>query len=431
MSTAPTSRRSLVQALAALLGTAGLPLTSLAAPPARRLILRSGWQIENIGDVAHTPGALALLEKHLPDVEVTFWPFYMALPDHEVRMLMRRFPKLKIVRGTLSPDGVGSTPELDAAIASADFMLHNSGPYALSWMDLLAFQKRTGKGFGVYGVTYGHWIFGNAEKDALSQAAFAYFRDSVSLEKARHDGVNAPIMGWSPDVVFAVDVADEDAGAALLRQYDLQQGQFLCCIPKQRFTPTWLHALKQRPLDGRLHQRNEEMKEHDHRPLREAITAVVRQTRLKVLICNEDETETEIGKTWVLDALPEDVKRRVAWLDRPWHFDEAMAVYKRSAGLFSNEMHSPIMYIALGLPAIVNRWVEQSSKGRMWGDIGLSNWLFNFDEHKDVARFPAAVLAMARNPTQARAKALKARQLVHQRFGETMGVLGQAMQPRA
>ncbi|MES3022455.1 MAG: polysaccharide pyruvyl transferase family protein [Pseudomonadota bacterium] len=419
------SRRRLLGALAASAGASMLPLFALAAAKPRRIVLRSGWQIENIGDVAHTPAALALLERHLPDVEVTFWPFYADLPEYEVHMLMQRFPKLKIAQGTLDANGVASTPELEAAIASADFMLHNSGPYALSWADLEAFQRRTGKPFGVYGVTYGHWIFGNGERETLSKAAFAYFRDSVSLRKARLDGVKAPIMGWSPDVVFALDVADDAAAARLMAKHGLTDGNFLCCIPKQRFTPAWLHVRKKRSVDGRLHQRNEEMKELDHVPLRDAIIAVTRQTNMKVLICNEDETETEIGKTWVLDHLPEDVKRKVVWLDKPWLLEEAVGVYKRSAGMFSNEMHSPIMCIAHGIPAIVNRWVEQSSKGRMWDDIGLGEWLFNFDVEEEVAAFPKAVLEMAKNPAKAKARALKARRFTANRFAETMAVLGQ------
>jgi hypothetical protein len=28
----------------------------------------------NIGDIAHTPGMLALLERHLPEAEITLWP---------------------------------------------------------------------------------------------------------------------------------------------------------------------------------------------------------------------------------------------------------------------------------------------------------------------------------------------------------------------
>lgn len=35
----------------------------------RRILLRSSWQTVNIGDIAHTPGMLALLEKHRPEAE--------------------------------------------------------------------------------------------------------------------------------------------------------------------------------------------------------------------------------------------------------------------------------------------------------------------------------------------------------------------------
>jgi len=33
------------------------------------ILVRSFWQTVNIGDIGHTPGLLALLEKHLPEVE--------------------------------------------------------------------------------------------------------------------------------------------------------------------------------------------------------------------------------------------------------------------------------------------------------------------------------------------------------------------------
>lgn len=403
--------------------TPGSPRTA-----ARRIILRSGWQIENIGDVAHTPSTLALIERHLPDAHVTFWPWYSVLPEYEVRMLKERFPQVDIVQGQLDEFGHGSTPELDDAVASADFMLHNSGPFALAWRDMRAFTARTGKPFGVYGVTYGHWVWGVEEREALSDAAFVYFRDSPSLTKALQDGVSAPVMEWSPDAAFAIDLTGEEEAAEFLEAHGLREGGFLCCIPKQRYTPSWLHVVKNRPIDERFHRRNEEMKEHDHIPLRQAIIDVVRSTDLKVLICNEDETETEIGKTWILDHLPDDVKEKVVWLDRPWLLEQAVGVYRKSAGLFSNEMHSPIMCIAHGVPAIVNRWVEQSTKGVMWEDIGLDEWLFNFDYEGDVARFPAAVLDMARNPVEAKKKAVAARERVHARFAETMAVLDAAVE---
>ncbi|WP_046246801.1 polysaccharide pyruvyl transferase family protein [Hymenobacter terrenus] len=425
------NRRQFIKASTALCGVSLLPIDALlaVAPRSRHILLRSGWQTENIGDIAHTPGVLVLLEKYLPDAIVTFWPFYDYLPDQEVTMLKQRFPKLRIAQGKLDAAGQASTPELEAAVASADFLLHNSGPYMLAWADAEAFHKRTGKPFGVYGVTYGHWVFGTQEKETLSKARFAYFRDSVSLAKAKQDGVNAPIMEFSPDAVFALDVRNEPAADAFLKAQGLESGKFLCCIPKQRFTPTWLHVRKNRPLDWGRNNRNEEMKEHDHRPLREAIIAVTRETSLKVLICHEDETEMSIGKEWLLDKLPADVQKKVVWLNRPWTLDEAVGIYRRSAGLFGNEMHSPIMCIANGIPAIVVRWVEQSSKGVMWEDIGLKEWLFNFDCEDDTKRLVPTVLALAKDPAVAKAKAVKAQAFALSRLRQTMGEVVKASQP--
>ena len=41
-------------------------------PP--RILLRSSWQTVNIGDIAHTPGVLAILEKYFPEAEIRLWP---------------------------------------------------------------------------------------------------------------------------------------------------------------------------------------------------------------------------------------------------------------------------------------------------------------------------------------------------------------------
>ncbi|MBC7867785.1 MAG: polysaccharide pyruvyl transferase family protein [Gloeobacteraceae cyanobacterium ES-bin-316] len=384
----------------------------------RHILLRSGWQIENIGDIAHTPAMLALIEKYIPAAIVTFWPWYAVLPENELKMLQKRFPKMKLVRGILDKDGKASTMELQEAIATADFLLHNSGPATIAWADLTTFKKITQKPFGVYGVTYG--LYGTPEQKILSDAAFVYFRDSVSLQKAKDAGVHAPIMGFSPDAVFSIDVTDDEKAITFLADRGLEHGKFICCIPKHRNTPMWLHPNKNRPFDPVKNARNEEMKEHDHEPLRQAIVNVVRKTNLKILLCHEDETEMIIGKEWLWDKLPDDVKPRVVWLSRPWLTDEAISIYKRSAGFFGSEMHSPIMCIAHDVPAVVVRWEEQSSKGIMWRDIGLSEWLFDFDKETDVQRFVPAVLAMVQNPGASKKKAIKARKFAQSRQKETM-----------
>ncbi len=230
-----------------------------------------------------------------------------------------------------------------------------------------------------------HGGLGKAERELLSRAKFVFFRDSVSLAKAKTDGVQCPVMEFAPDGAFACDLRNDEAAEAFLRAHHLVEGKFLCCIPRLRYTPYWLIRGKAMTAeDERRHARNEAMKEHDHAPLREAISAVVRQAGLKVLLCPEDKSQMAIGKEMLLDKLPPEVRQGVVWREGYWLPDEALSTYVRSAGLFGNEMHSPILCVGNGVPAIVRRFAEQTSKGYMWRDIGLADWLFDLDRAEDI-----------------------------------------------
>jgi hypothetical protein len=387
-----------------------------------RLLLRSSWQTVNIGDIAHTPGVLALLEKHLPGVEVQLWPTKV---DHGVEeLLRRRFPKLEIVQSPVA---------LQAAFAGCDFLLHGSGASLVAEKDVVRWSNETGKPYGIYGITLPlqrstATAPASAEAIArtiavLSAAKFVFFRDSVSLDLAKRRGCSCPVMEFGPDGAFGTDLRDDAKAAAFLNSHGLAEGQFLCCIPRLRYTPYWQIPGRQAPFDERKHARNEEMKEHDHAPLRQAIIQVVRQTSLKVLLCPEDQTQMAVGKEMLYDPLPSEAKPRVVWRSDYWLPDEALSTYIRSAGLFGNEMHSPILCVANGVPAIVCRWAEQTSKGFMWRDIGLGDWLFDHDNAQDIQRLVPTVLALAKDPSAAKAKVAKARAFVQKRQSETMDVL--------
>lgn len=398
-----------------------LSLKAEAKRRAPRILLRSSWQVVNIGDIAHTPGVLALIEKHIPEAEVMLWASGDLSPE-VAAMEHRRFPKLRIVKGTIGAGGKASNAELGEAVAWCDFLLHGSGPSMVAHKDVAAFVKHTGKPFGVYGITYGG--FGTAERALMSQAKFLYFRDSVSLEKAKSDGVTSPVMAFGPDGAFACDLRNDAAAEAFLQANGLEPKRFLCCIPRLRNTPYW--KIRSKPMDAeadRKHARNEALKEHDHAPLREAIVRVVREAGLKVLVCPEDMSQMAVGKEMLLDKLPEDVRRSVVWREAFWLTDEALSTYVRSAGLFGLEMHSPIMCIGNGVPAIVCRFAEQTSKGVMWRDIGLGDWLFDFDVEADLARLAPAVLKMAQDPAFSRAQVARAQACVQALQKETMGVL--------
>jgi hypothetical protein len=408
---------------AALVGGSSLGGT---APP--RILLRSSWQVVNIGDIAHTPGVLALLERYVPGCKVVLW----ASPDFSPQvaaMERRRFPSLRVVQGRIGPDGRADNAALDEAVDAADFLLHGSGPSLVGAADVAAFIRRTGRSFGVYGITHGSFLSGD-DAGLLSKAAFVFFRDSVSLARAVKDGVRAPVMEFGPDGAFACDLRNDARASAFLAAHDLSPGRFLCCLSRLRYTPYWTIPGDSRPLDPAREARNQAMKEHDHLPLREAIIAVVRSTGLKVLLCPEDMTQMAVGKELFWDVLPDDVRPRVVWRNEFWLTDEALSTYVRSAGLFGSEMHSPIMAVANGVPAIVCRFEEQTSKGFMWRDIGLGDWLFDLDREEDVRRVVPAVLALARNPAAARAKAERAMTFVRARQRHTMDVLRRCL-PRS
>ncbi len=390
---------------------AGALAPSLRAADQRppRIVLRSSWQTVNIGDIGHTPGVLALLEKYLPEAEVRLWPSSV---DHGVReMLQRRFPKVGIVEGA---------DAIKAAFDECDFLLHGSGPSFVAEKDVAKWRESTGKPFGIYGITVGS--LSPATIELMNAAKFAFFRDSVSLELAKTKGVRCPVMEFGPDGAFGVDLRNEAAATGFLRANGLEDGKFLCCLSRLRHTPYW-KVKKGVAFDEKKHARNEAMKEHDHAPLREAIVAVVRETPLKVLLCPEDATQMDVGREMFHDKLPADVKERVVWRESYWLTDEALSTYVRSAGIFGSEMHSPIMALGNGIPAIVCRFAEQTSKGIMWRDIGLGDWLFDFDNEDDIKRVVPTVLAFAKDPAAAKAKAAKALAFVQQRQRETMDVL--------
>ncbi len=386
------------------------------------VLLRSSWQVVNIGDIAHTPGVLAILEKHLPNAEVILWASDDITPE-VMAMEHRRFPSLKIVKGRIGDNGHASNEDLAHAVSRSDFLLHGSGPSFVAFKDVDAFVRTTGKPFGVFGITYD----GNREQaPLLSKARFVYFRDSVSLEKAQKAGVNAPVMAFGPDGAFATDLRDDEKALAFMKENDLEEKRFLCCIGRLRYTPYW-KIREGSPFNEERHVFNESWKERDHESLRKAITEVVRRTGMKILICPEDQTQMAVGKEMIYDKLPPDVVSHVVWRENFWLTDEALSVYIRSAGLFGNEMHSPIMCIGNGIPAIVCRSEEQTTKGYMWRDIGLDEWLFHIDGPQGTSGLTEAVLELAEDPEGAREKALKAREVVNAHFQRMAGELAASL----
>ncbi len=199
----------------------------LAQP--QRILLRSSWQVVNIGDLCHTPGVLALLERYLPNTQVRLW----AGNDFSLEaaaMCKRRFPNFQAVKGTIGTSGRANNPALQSNLEWCDFLLHGSGPSLVAQKDLASFIRFFGKPFGIYGITYAG---GNAEAAAImSQAQFVYFRDSLSLDVARREQITSPVMRFAPDGGFGCDLRNDRVARTWLASKKLEVGKFVCCVPR-------------------------------------------------------------------------------------------------------------------------------------------------------------------------------------------------------
>ena len=330
------------------------------------ILLRGSWQTKNIGDIAHTPGFLNLARKNWPGTPVWLWPCQI---DRGVReMLLENFPGLRIVE---------SNAEIGEAFAECSLLVNGSGP-AIDIGAMSKWHAETGKPYGFYGVSAdGLWT--EDKKAVCNGAAFIFCRDSLSQYFLRQQQLACPVIDFAPDATFALQLEKSDNAAKYLRENALESGKFVCVIPRLRFTPSSFDDDHFYYNDPARQQPSESHLEADMEKLRQVIIEVVEKSDLKVLICPEMTYQVPMGRRYLYDPLPKTIKKRVVLKREYWITDEAQSVYAEAHSLISMEMHSPIIFITAGKPAILLRQAEDTFKGQMWRDIGLQNWILELN----------------------------------------------------
>lgn len=342
------------------------------------ILLVSGWQDVNIGDIGHTPGLLHVLETYLPKVNVILWK--ISKGTEVKQMLNKNFPKVKIIYGEVDADKDVNNPELMEAFKQADLMIHGSGPSLVGANHLACWMKHTKKPFGVFGATLQNP--NEYHQSILKKAGFIYTRETLSITDLNKVGIQGPHIQFAPDATFYIHIRDDQKANSFLKENNLEEKKFICAIPRLRYTPyhkfrksTSWSAEKIRDVE----ETNDKYKEIDHAKLREAMIAWVRETGNKILVCPEMTYEIEIMDELLINPLPKDVKpfivKRGYWLP-----DEAASVYAKAHTVLSFECHSPIIAAANGTPFFYLRQPEDTIKGQMYYDLGFNDWTFEIDE---------------------------------------------------
>lgn len=356
------------------------PITSLVNNKTNpTILLVSGWQDVNIGDIAHTPGLLHILETFIPKATVILWK--RSRGEEVKKLLNKNFPNVTIVYGGVDQEKNVENPEIMEAFKKADLMIHGSGPSLVGGDNLASWIKHTNKPFGVFGTTLENPS--KYHQDILQKASFIYTRETKSIEHLKKAGINGEHIQFAPDATFFMNIRDDKKGFAFLEANGLTDKKFICVVPRLRYTPYHKFNANNNGWSAekikQVEETNEKYKEIDHAKLREAMIAWVRETGNKVLICPEMTYEVDIMDELLIHPLPEDVKpfivKRSYWLP-----DEAASIYSKAHTILSFECHSPIIAAANGTPCFYLRQPEDTIKGQMYYDLGFNDWVFEMDQ---------------------------------------------------
>jgi polysaccharide pyruvyl transferase WcaK-like protein len=345
----------------------------------KKILIVSGWQDINIGDIAHTPGLLNILQTFLPDAKLILWKKSSGTEVEE--WLGKSFPSVTIIHGNVDSEYNVNSPEVTTAFREADIVIHGSGPSVVGSANLEAWVKATGKPFGIFGTTI--QTIDDRLKNLLLKASFIYTRETASLEVLAKNGIEAPVRNFAPDATFFMHLRDDEKAGKFLLEKGLEHRKYICVIPRLRKTPYYLirpenYTEEQvREIDAL----NNSKKEEDHSKLREAIVSWVRTTGNKVLVCPEMTYQVDIMDELLIDPLPNDVKQNVVKRGY-WFPDEAASVYSHAFAVLSFECHSPIISLVNGTPAFYLRQPEDTIKGQMYYDLDLSDWVFEIEQVK-------------------------------------------------
>lgn len=393
------------------------------------VVVVSGWQTVNIGDVAHSPGVLEAFRRFAPGVRLTLWARNI---DEAVRELLARYyPEVGLIEERVGDDGA-ITPELERSFAEADLLVHGSGPSLVGKAETAAWRAHTDKPYGFFGVTVDPLrpydgtlersaamidaiagdLLGPLDRELLTDAAFVYCRDSLTQRFLQGQGIGVAELEFGADGTVIFDVVDDDHGAPVRSEYGLTEGRFLCAVPRLRYTPYFkIRGHAPEAEDWRKEAYNAGYVDSDLEVLRQSIISWVRTTGWPALIVPEMSYAVELAETRLAGTFPADVAGQVFVLPRFWDLTEAAAVYRRAAAVVSMECHSPLIALAEGIPALYLRQPTDTIKGYMYHDLGLTESIIELTDGaageaverlaKITSDLPAARDTMVRSRTAA------------------------------
>jgi polysaccharide pyruvyl transferase WcaK-like protein len=331
-----------------------------------------------MGEVAQVAGLLKLLQREVPSARLTVWA--TSLAHGAEPWLRKRFPKVKFITGTIGRDGKPDQPELQQAWEECDFFLHGPSTHVIAREHIEAWKRHARKPFGIYGVTLDD--IDAKLKGLLEAAQFVFLRDGASRALAIRQGIKASQVSFVPDAALASDLLDDKSAEAWLAEHNLKAGEFVCVVPKLRFTPYW-EIFDRSPKYAEIaqEQMNRRCREEDLSLIREAVIQYLKaHPNARLLCAAEMPYQVALGQELVSEKFPESLRSRCVVREDAWLPDEAASIFAQAQWVLTMELLSAVVAQTVGTPAIHLRPPTDATQGQMWRDLGLRDWFFELDQ---------------------------------------------------
>lgn len=383
----------------------------------KTILLKTGWDTVNIGDIGHTPGTLRVLEEKLPDVRIIAW---MGRMDDSIEaMLRRRFPKVSFITGRIDGNADPDSSDLADAFDQADLVIHNSSMGQDTTM--MSAARKRGKAYGMFGQSYPPEIAEKADLiDLLNDARFVFCRDTLTLGTLRSIRLRTPVLDFNPDGCFGIDVRDDPPARAFLSDRALEEHRYMTL---QLRTNTQKHPGTDSPLNP-ANPTPEQRADDERRAakLRDVMTGWIEQADCKVVIAPEVKKEIGHNKRLLIDPLPDAIRKNVVLRDQFWNANEAASVFASARVVVCHEPHSCIIGLANGTPSVHTYSPYHGPKYHMFADIGLKNWQVPLDDQPADAILKT-LIDIHRNFDAARERVRDAMEFVDGRFSRAAATI--------
>jgi len=406
------------------------------------ILLRSGWNRYNFGDVAHTPGFLRLAEQHIPEAHVIVWA--ASYPEWLSGYLKARFPQYDVVQGWIGRDGQGADEAISRAFDQAELFVWNSGPIvgygheildgpilregwrSFNWnptmQALIPYYYSLSKGvpFGAFAQGFIH-VAPPADalvQNILSQAEFVSCRESDSLRYLKSLGVHAPDMGLTPDAAWACDLTQDETTLPWMEAMGLEEGRFL--------------AVTTRPPPAGVAEETDLKCQH-------ALWTAVMETWLSktdmpVVLIPETRNSIEHNKSAIAAVVRSAHQDRIIiddtlWGDEKefWLPDQANSILKRAFAYINVDHHGTLFSLAAGVPTIHPCQRLAGRKQYIYHDLDLSDWMYDIytDRPVDVCKALTGIIEdHAGASVRARTAATKVRDMQRERMMAIRKLIG-------